>query len=102
MADAIFEEPRLAAIYDPLDGDRTDLDAYCALVDELGAGSVLDIGCGTGSFACRLAHHGTDVVAVDPAAASVDVARRKPDAERVRWVVGDATALPPRRGISRP
>ena len=28
MADAIFEEPRLAEIYDPLDPDRSDLDAY--------------------------------------------------------------------------
>jgi hypothetical protein len=28
MADAIFENPRLAAIYDPLDGERDDLKLY--------------------------------------------------------------------------
>jgi SAM-dependent methyltransferase len=52
VADAHYEDPRLARIYDPLDPDRSDLDAYLALVDELGVRSVLDVGCGTGSFAC--------------------------------------------------
>jgi SAM-dependent methyltransferase len=94
VADALFEEPRLAAIYDPLDPDRPDLDVYAALVDEFGARRVLDIGCGTGTLACLLAGRGIDVVAVDPAAASLEVARAKQGAERVRWVHGDATALP--------
>lgn len=35
MPDAILDDPRLAALYDPLDPDRGDLDAYLALVDEL-------------------------------------------------------------------
>jgi hypothetical protein len=43
VADAIFEEPRLAEIYDDLDPDR-----------------------------------GLKVIAADPAAACLDVARRKP------------------------
>jgi SAM-dependent methyltransferase len=94
MPDPIFAEPRLAQIYDDLDSDRRDLDAYIALIDEFGARSVLDVGCGTGVFACLLAQKGLDVIAVDPAAASLDVARRKPDAERVRWLLGDATTLP--------
>ena len=95
MPDPIFAVPRLAEIYDPLDPDRSDLDAYVALVDELGARFVLDIGCGTGTFACLLAERGLDVVAVDPADASLAVARRKPWADRVRWLLGDATSLPP-------
>jgi SAM-dependent methyltransferase len=94
VPDAIFDDPRLAQVYDPLDPDRSDLDVYIAIVDELGAGSVLDVGCGTGTFACLLAGRGIDVVAVDPAAASLDVARGKPGAERVRWLLGDATTLP--------
>lgn len=78
MADAIFAERRLAEIYDPLDPDRSDLDAYVAMAEEFGARAVLDIGCGTGTFACLLAERGIDVVAVDPAGASLDVARAKP------------------------
>jgi SAM-dependent methyltransferase len=94
-ADLVFSEPRLAEIYDPLDPDRSDLDAYATLADELGAQSVLDIGCGTGTFACLLARRGFDVTGIDPAAASLDVARRKPGADRVRWLAGDVTTLPP-------
>ncbi|RFU88154.1 class I SAM-dependent methyltransferase [Streptomyces triticagri] len=95
MPDACFADPRLAAVYDPLDPDRGDLDAYVRMADEFAAGSVLDIGCGTGVFALRLAGLGLDVVGIDPAAASVDVARGKNGADAVRWICGDATRLPP-------
>ncbi|WP_308465417.1 class I SAM-dependent methyltransferase [Rathayibacter soli] len=94
MPDPIVDNPRLAEIYDALDPDRSDLDVYAAMVDEFGARSVLDIGCGTGTFACMLAQRGFDVTGVDPAAASLDVARTKSGAERVRWIRGDATTLP--------
>ncbi|MEO6577859.1 MAG: class I SAM-dependent methyltransferase [Candidatus Limnocylindria bacterium] len=94
MPDAVFEEPRLAAIYDALDPDRSDLDAYLAVIEELGARSVLDVGCGTGVFALRLAERGLRVIGVDPAGASLDVARAKPGAERVTWFHGDASAIP--------
>lgn len=94
MPDAAFAEPRLAQVYDPLDPDRPDLDVYAAIVDELGARTVLDIGCGTGSLAVLLATRGISVTGVDPAAASLDVARTKPGADRVRWIDGDATTLP--------
>lgn len=94
MADELFGHPRLAAIYDAVDSDRRDLDAYVRVVEEFGARRVLDVGCGTGVFALRLAERGIEVVGVDPAAASLDVARAKPGGERVRWIHGDATALP--------
>jgi SAM-dependent methyltransferase len=94
VSDPIFAHPRLAARYDELEADRADLDHYDALVDELGARSVLDVGCGTGTFALLLAARGVEVVGVDPAAASLAVARAKPGGERVRWVDGDATTLP--------
>lgn len=95
MADALFEEPRLAAVYDPLDPDRSDLDVYAAVAAEFGARSVLDIGCGTGTFACLLAGRGVQVIGVDPAAASLEVARAKPGAGRVRWIQAEAADLPP-------
>ncbi|KRD42882.1 methyltransferase type 11 [Cellulomonas sp. Root930] len=95
MADDGFEVPRLVQLYDPLDPDRSDLEVYAAIVDELGARSVLDVGCGTGTFALMLTARGLEVVGVDPARASLDVARRKHGAESIRWLEGDATTLPP-------
>lgn len=97
MADAAFENPRLAALYDPLDPDRGDLDVYLAIAEELNARHVLDIGCGTGTFALMLAAREFTVTGVDPAEASLDVARSKPGSARVRWIHGDATTLPPMR-----
>lgn len=94
MPDPIFEHPRLVTIYDALDPDRTDLDAYLAIAGEFAARSVLDVGCGTGVFALVLADRGIAVTAVDPAAGSLAVARAKPGADRVNWILGDATALP--------
>ncbi len=95
MPDRLFDDPRLAGIYDALDADRSDLDVYAAIVEEFEATSVLDVGCGTGTFACMLAQRGVEVIGVDPAGASLDVARCKPGADRVRWLHGDATTLPP-------
>ena len=94
MPDLAFEDPRLAALYDAFDADRSDLDVYLAIARELGARRVLDVGCGTGTFAILLAREGFEVTGLDPARASIDVARGKQGAESVRWIVGDASALP--------
>ncbi|MBG6216165.1 SAM-dependent methyltransferase [Arthrobacter sp. CAN_A6] len=88
MPDAIFDHPRIARVYDPLDPDRSDLHTYVNLVDEFGATAVLDVGCGTGTFCCGLADRGIRVLGVDPAGASVAVAQTKAGANRVTWVVG--------------
>ncbi len=94
MPDALFAEPKLASIYDLLDSpERPDLAPYLAMADEFNAHSIIDLGCGTGALACRFAALGKNVVGIDPAAASLDVARRKPHADRVRWIVGDAAQL---------
>ncbi|HEX5729149.1 class I SAM-dependent methyltransferase [Microbacterium sp.] len=97
MPDAIFADPRLARLYDLFESERRDLDAYLSIAAEFGAHRVLDVGCGTGVFALMLADRGHEVVGVDPAAASVDVARAKPGAGRIRFLVGDASTLPPLR-----
>ncbi|GAA3110294.1 class I SAM-dependent methyltransferase [Kribbella aluminosa] len=91
----MFGVPRLVAVYDALDPDRRDLEHYAAIVDEFGAARVLDVGCGTGELTCLLASAGVDVTGVDPAEASLEVARGKEFADRVRWLHGDATTLPP-------
>ncbi len=94
MPDPLFADPRLAALYDLVEGERPDLDAYEAMVDELGARSIVDLGCGTGTLACRLAGRRLTVRAVDPAVASLAVAAAKPGAERVEWIRGGPEAIP--------
>lgn len=94
MPDAIFAHPRLARVYDAFDANRDDLTAYLATADELGARHVLDVGCGTGSLAILLASSGRTVVGVDPAEASLEIAKSKDHATRVTWIHGDATAVP--------
>ncbi|HEU5332232.1 MAG TPA: class I SAM-dependent methyltransferase [Actinocrinis sp.] len=93
MADDLYEHPRLAALYDPLVADRADLEVYLSVVEELDARTVVDVGCGTGTFALMLAERGLEVTGVDPAAGSLGIARAKPGAGRVRWVHGDAAGL---------
>lgn len=94
MPDAIFAHPRLAPLYDAFDGDRDDLLAYLDIVDELGADRVLDVGCGTGSLAILLADSGREVTGVDPAEASLEIAKAKETTGKVTWLHGDATTLP--------
>lgn len=94
MPDAIFADPRLAPLYDAFDGPRDDLPAYIRIAAELGSERVLDVGCGTGSLAIALAASGRTVVAADPAAASLDVARSKDRNATVTWVHADAAGVP--------
>jgi SAM-dependent methyltransferase len=93
VSDAIFAHPRLALVYDAFDGDRDDLTAYLNIADELGAHHVLDVGCGTGSLAILLTETGRTVVGVDPAEASLEVAKLKDKAATVTWIHGDATTV---------
>jgi SAM-dependent methyltransferase len=93
VPDAIFAHPRLAPLYDLFDEDRADLAAYLDIADELGAHRVLDVGCGTGCLAIRLAERGREVVGVDPAEASLAVARSKDPSGRITWVHGEIGAV---------
>ena len=93
VPDALFAHHRLAPIYDAFGGARDDLTAYLDIADELGARRVLDIGCGTGCLAILLADRGRTVIGVDPAEASLEVAKAKDRTGRITWVHGDATTV---------
>ncbi len=95
MPDPIFENSRLVEIYDFLDGKRGDLDHYISIAQELNAQSILDVGSGTGCFALLATSHGFQVTGVEPAQASLDWARKKPYADKICWIHGDALSLPP-------
>jgi SAM-dependent methyltransferase len=94
VPDAIFAHPRLAPIYDAFEEQRDDLTAYINIAEELGADRVLDVGCGTGCLAVLLAEKGCTVVGVDPAWASLEVAKAKDKTATITWVHGDAAKAP--------
>jgi SAM-dependent methyltransferase len=63
-------------------------------------GAVLDLGCGTGAHAVRLARRGCDVIAVDLTREGVRAARARFATEKLRgrFLVADAEHLPFRDG----
>lgn len=89
-----FSDPRLARLYDALNGGRDDIEFYLGLADGIGATTIVDVGCGTGLLAVELAGRGHRVTGVDPSRSMLAVARSRPGHEEVTWVDGDATALP--------
>jgi len=92
---AEFTDPRLVAVYERVNSYAADTQPhfYSQLAAELGATSIVDLGCGTGLITRELARQGYQLIGVDPAPAMVDVARRSPYGDRVHWVDGDASQL---------
>lgn len=86
-SDRLFTDPDLAQFYDVDNGWSADCDYCCRLAED--ARSVLDLGCGTGLLAAALAAD-RFVVGVDPAAAMLDIARRRLGGDRVSWFEADA------------
>lgn len=89
MPDRHYTHRRLAEIYDLDSPWGVDTDFYMALAGSAPIG-VLDLGCGTGTLCCALARAGHRVTGVDPAAAMLDVAKRKPGAANVEWIHSSA------------
>src|SRR5262245_24835290 len=60
---------------------------------------VLDVACGTGVVACRIASSGATVTAIDSDATRIDAAKRRASEEgvAVKWMTGSALALPIRQ-----
>ncbi|HKE66450.1 MAG TPA: class I SAM-dependent methyltransferase [Micromonosporaceae bacterium] len=89
----MYSDDDAAALYDiqnPWDTTRYASDAfYHALV--MSAGSVLDVGCGTGAMLhhARDAGHSGRLCGLDPDRARLDRARRRTDIE---WVLGTAAS----------
>lgn len=101
MHHAEFEDPRVVAVYNEETQWSSDDDFFVSIVEEFiprlfddGTRRVLDLGCGTGRLAMGLVARGFQVTGVDPARASLDIARRRPGAEQVAWIEGTSDVLP--------
>ena len=86
----MFSDDDVAALYDRLNPWEPSDDFYLSYVLE--AGSVLDVGCGTGRLLhrAREAGHGGRLCGIDPDPASLARARRRADVE---WVQGRAADM---------
>ncbi|MGZ5912100.1 MAG: class I SAM-dependent methyltransferase, partial [Reyranella sp.] len=92
QTDEVFENPLFASLYDYFnDWDVCD-DFYLELALQTG-GSVLDLGCGTGLLACRIAQEGLTVTAADAGEGMLGVARSRASAGRVSWIKAPGQTL---------
>lgn len=91
MVQSQFAEDDLAALYDAYHPpeERADFKFYVPLV--MAAGSVLDVGCGTGALLrmAREAGHTGRLCGLDPAEGMLNQARRRTDIE---WVLGNLSS----------
>ncbi|HEY0010841.1 MAG TPA: class I SAM-dependent methyltransferase [Candidatus Paceibacterota bacterium] len=83
-----FTNPKLVEIYDVFNDLGEDGDFWIAEVKRLAPKTIIDLGCGTGLLTCDLAEKGYEMTGVEPAAPMLEVARRKPYAEKVKWIAG--------------
>ena len=92
---AEFNDPRLVAIYDTVNPYRPETQPrfYRELAAELGATTIVDLGCGTGLITCELARRGHRMIGVEPSAAMIAIARARPCGDDTRWINGDASAV---------
>lgn len=91
LSDA-YAHPRLAATYDAINPPERDYDFYVALAGDTPL-TILDMGSGTGRLSLKLAARGHRVTGADPAPGMMLAARAKPEADKVSWVLSDATSL---------
>lgn len=94
MPHAQYNDPRLVPLYDLQNRWAADNDFFLALANEQPASRIADVGCGTGRLTVALAAAGHQVTGLEPAGASLQVARQKAGAEKVRWLHGTAEQLP--------
>jgi ubiquinone/menaquinone biosynthesis C-methylase UbiE len=87
---------RWAEIYDAEQNPLISLEEpeVDRLVGDVAGLAVVDVGCGTGRHALRLAARGANVVGIDFSDGMLGRAREKEGASGVRWVVHDVTRLP--------
>jgi SAM-dependent methyltransferase len=92
MAASLYDEGDLVSIYDLVNPLGAEADFFAALASERPK-KILDVGCGTGRLASRLAADGHEVTGVEPSPLMLQCARSCPDSDLVTWVCSGAAPL---------
>jgi SAM-dependent methyltransferase len=90
-----FTDPRQVEIYDAVNSYEagTQPDFYLGVAEEIGAETVVDLGCGTGIITLEFASRGYRMIGVDPSPVMLELAQQKPGAGKVQWIQGGAGQL---------
>jgi len=89
-----YNQAELANLYDDENVWDASADFYRDLAQRIGAKTLLDIGCGTGTVTRGIAAAvGCSAVGVDPAAPMLAVARRNTQNQAVEWIEADARTV---------
>ena len=83
-----FSDQRLVALYDTLNPLGDDGEFFCKQAKNLGAKTIIDLGCGTGLLTLELTKRGHKMTGIEPSEAMLTVAREKPHADKVKWIQG--------------
>lgn len=96
MLNRQFEDPRLAALYEPRTPERPDFAHYLPLL--MDAQAVLDVACGTGTLlrTAREQGHTGRLVGIDRSAAMLGIARRT---EGIDWRLGNPASIEEREAF---
>lgn len=92
---SLYDDPRLAVVYDLDNPDGPDHDYFRSVATRMDARRVVDLGCGTGLLTVTLAQEGRTVTGIDPAPAMLDRAAGRPGGDCVGWRLGTAEMLAP-------
>ncbi len=95
VTDDPYRDADLVSLYDLDNPGGEDHAFFRALADQIGARSVIDLGCGTGLLTRSLTRPGRTVIGIDPSRTMLDYALRQPGSDSVTWIHGDASALAP-------
>jgi SAM-dependent methyltransferase len=88
-------DQRAARLYDVSVPDWPgEVDFYLGLAADAGAAGILEVGCGTGRVAHRLAQNGYNITGLDISDAMLEIARRKTSGmNNPRWVQADMASF---------
>lgn len=81
-------------LYDAVNDWGPSDDFFLRFLTSMPGARALDLGCGTGGITLAAAEAGCDMVGIDPDRPSLEAARSKPGAHRVRWIEGTSTSIP--------